>query len=180
VFAEVDVMTPLDIEALYKRFRSEEFSNPIYNAEISLSLQIFDEKNGLTIELFGSGRIICLGGKSQYQVKKGIRRLLIELKNAGFIPSLNVNINIKNYVATANIGKRIRLWKASYFLEDTTYNPKQQPWLIYRMKNPRVVFHLFENGKIVCTGAKKETHIATAIQKLVKNLKDNGLLKETP
>merc|ERR1712028_58722 len=40
------------------------------------------------------------------------------------------------------------------------------PGLIYRLVSPRVVFLIFVSGKVVITGAKKETDLANALTKL--------------
>jgi len=40
------------------------------------------------------------------------------------------------------------------------------PGLIYRLVNPRVVFLIFVSGKIVITGAKKESDLSMALTKL--------------
>ena len=40
------------------------------------------------------------------------------------------------------------------------------PGLIYRLVNPRVVFLIFVSGKIVITGAKKESDLSVALMKL--------------
>jgi transcription initiation factor TFIID TATA-box-binding protein len=46
------------------------------------------------------------------------------------------------------------------------FNCKLFPGLIYRLVNPRVVFLIFVSGKIVITGAKKETDLSVALTKL--------------
>jgi hypothetical protein len=44
--------------------------------------------------------------------------------------------------------------------------PQLFPGLIYRLVNPRVVFLIFVSGKIVITGAKKESDLSMALTKL--------------
>jgi hypothetical protein len=50
------------------------------------------------------------------------------------------------------------------------YEPEQFPGLIYRMDDPKAVILLFASGKLVCTGAKKESDIFQAVTKLKRSL----------
>ena len=52
------------------------------------------------------------------------------------------------------------------------YEPEQFPGLIYRMQEPKVVLLLFQSGKLVCTGAKKEEYVYQSIHKIY------GILEE--
>ena len=47
-----------------------------------------------------------------------------------------------------------------------SYEPELFPGLIYRLVNPRVVFLIFVSGKVVITGAKKESDLSNALTKL--------------
>ena len=47
-----------------------------------------------------------------------------------------------------------------------SYEPELFPGLIYRLVSPRVVFLIFVSGKVVLTGAKKESDLAAAFTKL--------------
>ena len=55
-------------------------------------------------------------------------------------------------------------------LEKTTYEPEQFPGLICRMSEPKIVMLLFSSGKLVCTGARKEDDVETAVRKLKETL----------
>ena len=56
------------------------------------------------------------------------------------------------------------------------YEPEQFPGLIYRMDDPKVVILLFASGKLVCTGAKKETEVHRAVAKLQGTLEEKVLI----
>ena len=56
------------------------------------------------------------------------------------------------------------------------YEPEQFPGLIYRMDDPKVVILLFASGKLVCTGAKKETEVHRAVNKLQDTLEEKALI----
>ncbi|GAH52194.1 unnamed protein product, partial [marine sediment metagenome] len=53
------------------------------------------------------------------------------------------------------------------------YEPDQFPGAIYRMKEPKCVFLLFSNGKIVCVGTKREEDIPKAVENMITIL-DNA------
>jgi transcription initiation factor TFIID TATA-box-binding protein len=56
------------------------------------------------------------------------------------------------------------------------YEPEQFPGVIYRMDDPKVVILLFASGKLVCTGAKKESEVHRAITKLQDTLEEKTLI----
>jgi len=58
----------------------------------------------------------------------------------------------------------------------TMYEPEQFPGLIYRMDDPKVVILIFTSGKLVCTGAKKETEVHRAVSKLQNTLEEKTLI----
>lgn len=47
-----------------------------------------------------------------------------------------------------------------------SYEPELFPGLIYRLVSPRVVFLIFVSGKVVITGAKKESDLSNALTKI--------------
>jgi hypothetical protein len=53
------------------------------------------------------------------------------------------------------------------------YEPEQFPGLIHRMDDPKVVILLFASGKLVCTGAKKETEVHRAVMELKELLRES-------
>jgi len=44
------------------------------------------------------------------------------------------------------------------------------------MDEPKVVFLIFSEGKLVCVGAKKEQEIYDAVNKLQRTLEENELI----
>ena len=83
---------------------------------------------------------------------------------------------IQNIVASCGLGGHIDLEKAVYGLKKTMYEPEQFPGLIYRMDEPKVVILVFASGKLVCTGAKKESQVYIAVKKLQETLEARGLI----
>jgi transcription initiation factor TFIID TATA-box-binding protein len=56
------------------------------------------------------------------------------------------------------------------------YEPEQFPGLIHRMLDPKTVILLFASGKLVCTGAKKESEVYRAVQNLHTLLEEKNLM----
>jgi len=170
IFASFSLDSTIDVENL-----SKEFTKSIYDPQLSPSLEIRDDEHGIVFRVFNTGQVTCLGGKSENEVRSGIRTFLEKLKQKNYIISTDVKVEISNYVATLNFGKRIRMWKAAYFLKGSKYNCHRLPWLIYESEKPKVLFHIFENGKIICTGAQNRREILAAFKALKTQLKENSL-----
>jgi len=64
--------------------------------------------------------------------------------------------------ASANLGGKIDLGEAARQLPKSMYEPAQFPGIIHRMADPKTVILLFSSGKLVCTGAKRETEVYRA------------------
>ncbi len=103
-------------------------------------------------------------------------KVIRELKKSGIVIISKPELKIQNIVASANLGGMIDLEKSAFTLGRTMYEPEQFPGLIYRMDVPKVVILLFASGKLVCTGAKMEEDVYTAVDKLHKRLEVEELI----
>jgi transcription initiation factor TFIID TATA-box-binding protein len=103
-------------------------------------------------------------------------KVVDELNRNGIVILGKPEIQIQNIVASAGLGGYIDLEKVTYSLKRTMYEPEQFPGLIYRMEDPKVVILIFTTGKLVCTGAKKETEVHRAIAKLQETLEEKKLI----
>lgn len=56
------------------------------------------------------------------------------------------------------------------------YRPKRFPGLVFRLKRPRTSTLIFKSGKMVCTGANSEKQARRAIRKVVRLLKEGGII----
>ncbi len=124
----------------------------------------------VTFLVFGSGKLVCTGGRSKSDIDNAINRLLKELRKVGVTVKTQWKVEIQNIVASGNIGKNLDLNKIAYNIEETEYNPEQFPGLVYKIPNSRITFLLFGTGKIVCTGAKKVSEIDEAIRILLSTI----------
>jgi len=126
--------------------------------------------------IFGSGKMVCTGAKSEKMAHSAVRKVVREMKKAGIIILGEPRISIENMVASADVGGDVDLEKASEVLDNILYEPDQFPGAIYRMDEPRVVILIFHTGKLVITGAKREDQVHEAADKIRNILMDNGLL----
>ncbi len=129
-----------------------------------------------TTLIFRSGKMVCTGAKSEKLAISAVRKVVRELKKAGFIIMGSPKIEIVNSVSTANVGGEIDLEVASDILDNVMYEPEQFPGLIYRMEEPKMVILIFATGKMVLTGAKGEDQVNEAVEKIISILIENDLI----
>jgi len=131
--------------------------------------------------IFGSGRMICTGARSEKEAERALRKLVKVLKEGGILIMGKPEIRIVNVVATVNLGGSVdlsELYESERGMRGRiTYEPEQFPGLIYRMDSPRAVFLIFSSGKLVCTGARKEEDVHQAAIKLHRKLEDKNLIR---
>jgi transcription initiation factor TFIID TATA-box-binding protein len=152
--------------------------NPLvnYNPEKFPGLVFRLRRPKTAILIFRTGKMVCTGAKSEKEAVKAIKKVVKELKINGIIIPGKPEIKIVNIVASADLLGRIELEDVAYALKKTMYEPEQFPGLIFRMDNPKVVILIFANGKLVCTGAKKQADIYEAVENLRLNLEKNDLI----
>jgi transcription initiation factor TFIID TATA-box-binding protein len=171
VVATATLNQKIDLNAIVRIFpgveyRPEQFPGLVYRLK----------KPKTATLIFSSGKMVCTGAKSERQARKAIMKVVDELKRGGIVILGKPEIQVQNMVASAGLGGRIDVEKTTYSLKRTMYEPEQFPGLIYRMDDPKVVILIFTNGKLVCTGAKKEAEVPRAIAKLQETLEEKGLI----
>ena len=88
----------------------------------------------------------------------------------------DLDVSVENVVATATLGQKLDLIAIMKVFRNVEYRPKKFPGLVFRLKRPKTATLIFSTGKMVCTGAKSEKLARSAIKKVVKELKDNGII----
>ena len=128
--------------------------------------------------LFGSGKVICTGGKTLNDVRESIDIVAGKLLKAGIPAERHPEITVQNIVATSDLGAGINLANIAISLgvEHIEYEPEQFPGLVYRLEDPKVVCLLFGTGKMVLTGAKKVEEIDRAVKSIAEVLSRHGFL----
>jgi len=171
VVASVTLKQKIDLNSVVKAFPSVE-----YRPEQFPGLVFRLKKPKTATLIFGSGKMICTGAKSERQAKTAVRKVVRELKENGIVIVGRPIIQVVNMVASVSLGGRIDLEKSTYTLGRTMYEPEQFPGLIYRMDEPKVVILLFTSGKLVCTGAKTEEEVYESVKKLHNRLERDELI----
>src|SRR3972149_1417154 len=171
VVASATLDQKIDLLSIMKVFRNVEYRPKQFPG------LVFRLKRPKTATLiFGSGKMVCTGAKSEKQARGAVKKVVRELKNNGIIILGKPEIVIQNIVASANLWGKIDLEKAASIMDNVMYEPEQFPGLIYRMGEPKVVMLLFASGKLVCTGAKHEKMVIEAVEKLHDILEDYDLI----
>ena len=126
--------------------------------------------------IFGSGKMVCTGAKSEKQARSAVKKVVLELKTNGIIILGKPKIVIQNIVSSANLHGKIDIETAADIMDNVMYEPEQFPGAIYRMTEPKVVMLVFASGKLVITGAKREEQVHEAAEKIRAILIDFDLL----
>ena len=92
------------------------------------------------------------------------------------MPKTKAVINIENVVASATLNQKVDLNAVVKGYPGVEYRPEQFPGLVFRLKRPKTATLIFSSGKMVCTGAKSEKLARSAVGKVVKELKTNGIV----
>ena len=160
----------IDLIAILKAFRNVEYRPKRFPG------LVFRLKRPKTATLiFMTGRMVCIGAKSEKEAFSAVRKVVRELKKEGIVILGEPEIVVTNMVASADIGGKIDLEATSDIL-DMMYEPEQFLGAVYRMDEPKVVILIFSSGSIVITGAKSEEQVHEAAEKIHGILLENGLI----
>jgi len=172
VVASVTLDQKIDLLAIMKVFRNVEYRPKQFPG------LVFRLKRPKTATLiFGSGKMVCTGAKSEKMARRAVHKVVRELKNNEIIKKGEPKIVIQNIVASANLHGKIDLETAADIMDNVMYEPEQFPGLIYRMRDPKVVILLFGSGKIVITGAKFEHQVPEAAEKALNRLLELDIVR---
>ena len=88
-------------------------------------------------------------------------------------------VHIENVVASVTIEQRIDLQKIARTVINTEYDPEQFPGLVYRLEKPKTATLIFSSGKMVCTGSKSAEEVYRAVNLIVSDLREAGIVDTT-
>ena len=92
------------------------------------------------------------------------------------MPKSKAIIKIENVVASATLNQKVDLNAVVKSYPGVEYRPEQFPGLVFRLKRPNTATLIFNSGKMVCTGAKKEQDVYDAVHKLHGILEEQALI----
>lgn len=171
VVAVADLKQKMDLLAIMKTF-----VNVKYRPKSFPGLVFKLKKPKTTTLIFRTGKMVCTGAKSEKMAKSAVKKVVSELRKAGFIIGRIKKNEIVNMVGTADAGGEVDLEAAANVLDNVMYEPEQFPGLIYRMEEPKVVVLVFRSGKMVLTGGRREDQVHEAAEKIVSILVENELV----
>ncbi len=171
IVASVSFNQRIDLQTIVDKFPQTEYDPQVFPG------LVFRLKKPKTATLiFGTGKMVCTGAKSEKEAKRAVEKVVRELRNQKVSITDKPVVKIQNIVASAELGGEIDLENVAYQLERVMYEPEQFPGAVYRMKDPQVVFLIFSAGKLVCVGAKKEEQVYEAVDKIQKTLEEKDLI----
>jgi transcription initiation factor TFIID TATA-box-binding protein len=102
--------------------------------------------------IFRTGKMVCTGAKSEEMAIKAVNTVVQKLRKGKVKIKKDAVITVQNIVAAIN------------------------PGLIHRMLDPKTVLLLFASGKLVCTGAKKESDVYRSVHNVHALLEEKSLM----
>jgi transcription initiation factor TFIID TATA-box-binding protein len=171
VVASASVDQKIDLNEVTKKFPDTEYHPDQFPG------LVFRLKTPRTATLiFRTGKMVCTGAKSEEMAVKAVQTVVDKLRKGGIKIKNDATIVVQNIVAAINLGGKIHLEHAARTLPRSMYEPEQFPGLIHRMLDPKTVILLFASGKLVCTGAKKESDVYRSVNNLHSLLEEKGLM----
>ena len=173
VVASTGIEQELDLETLTQDITGAEFDPDNFPG---LVYRTQDPKSAALI--FRSGKIVCTGASSVKEVHDALEIVFNELRDLGIPFDGSPDITVQNIVSSADLGEALNLnaLAIGLGLENVEYEPEQFPGLVYRMDEPEIVVLLFGSGKIVITGGKETSDASLAVENIIEDIDDLGLL----
>jgi len=171
IVASVSLNQKINLQDIVEKFPKTE-----YNPSVFPGLVFRIKKPKTATLIFGTGKMVCTGAKSENESRKAVKKVVRELQKGGIEIKEKPVVIIQNIVASAVLGGEIDLEPLVYKLDRIMYEPEQFPGAVYRMSDPKVVFLIFSAGKLVCVGAKKEEQVYRAVDKLKILLEEKELI----
>ncbi|MBN2157477.1 MAG: TATA-box-binding protein [Candidatus Lokiarchaeota archaeon] len=172
VVASVRLASYIELETLTSHFSDVEEKTNFPGLVIKI------KKPKSTILLFRSGKVVITGTKSVKSIPLIVSKVRNRLIELCIELDAEPKIRVENIVSSGSFHMPINLDLISLTLERTIYEPEVFPGLIYKVEEPKVCFLIFSSGNIICTGAKNNKDIVTAVKDLAITLRDSGVLDD--
>lgn len=159
---------PLDLKKIAYKCRHTEFNPRRFGALVMRLREL--QATGI---MFASGKMIVTEIDSMQKAELACKEFRKIIEKVGFKPKEfgAMDFKVEHIVGTADCGFQLRLEELSYAHSDfASYEPEVYPGLVYRLDRTEVVFLIFSSGKMVITGAKKQSTLVNALTKLYQVL----------
>ncbi|MGC9435187.1 MAG: TATA-box-binding protein [Methanomicrobiales archaeon] len=173
IVASAKVTESLDLPTLASQLKDAEYNKKRFPGVV---LRMQEPK--IAALIFGSGKVVLTGAKSIDSLSKGLEILGAQLRELDIDITDDLTYKIQNIVTSADLGTPINLNKIAvgFNLDRIEYEPEQFPGLVYRLEEPKVVVLLFGSGKLIITGGKQPEDAKKAVQKILADLENLGLI----
>ncbi len=118
--------------------------------------------------IFSTGKVVCAEVSSMNDANRAIRELTRKLSEVHIKVKTEPKVKVQNIVVYVDLVRKLDLEHMARNFENTEYEPKVFPGMVFRLEYPKVVFLLFASGKCVCVWAKSMYEIKIGAQKLIK------------
>lgn len=162
VVATVNFKCKLDLRKIAQHAKNAEYNPKRFAAVI---MRIREPRT--TALVFSSGKMVCIGAKSEEDARLASRKYARIIQKLGFSDLQFKEFKIQNIVGSCGVKFPIRLEGLAFEHDDySVYVPEMFPGLIYRMVQPKIVLLIFVSGKVVLTGAKNRRDIYEAFENI--------------
>ena len=171
VVASATIEQQLDLNDIIKKFPEVEWNPEQFPGAV------FRLRNPKTATLlFGSGKMVCTGSKSEEMAVKAVNTVVQKLRKGKIKIKNDPIVTVQNIVSSINLGGKVSLEQAARTLPRSMYEPEQFPGLIHRMLDPKTVILIFASGKLVCVGARQEDEIHRSVNQIHNELEQKNLM----
>lgn len=171
VVASATIEQKLDLVDITKKFPTVEYHPEQFPGAV---FRLEDPKTATL--LFGSGKMVCTGAKSQVLAEAAVNQVVKILKKGKIKIKNDPIVSIQNIVSSIDLKGKVNLEQAARTLPRSMYEPEQFPGLIHRMLDPKTVILIFASGKLVCVGAKLENDVHRSVNQIHSLLEEKNLM----
>ena len=127
--------------------------------------------------LFGTGKMVCTGGKSLDDVHAAVGKVKEVLAGFGVEFGGEPDVEVVNLVASVKTDLELHLDRLAYKLEGVEYEPEQFPGMVFRTIKPKAAILIFSTGRFVVAGAKSLDDVREVFDMLLERLRNIGEIK---
>lgn len=166
-----DFGVELDLDELQN---SLDVYEAVYDPEYHPALKVKFDPDSATILIFGTGKYNVAGAESIKELWKTNDRVRNELKSVLHNREISCSneFEVRNLVLLIETPFEFDLNELAIQLgtEETSYEPEQSPYLMYKPDYAEGVFMLFRTGKILLTGEGDLNMANSSIKRLLDEL----------
>ncbi|KAI9722791.1 MAG: TATA-box-binding protein [Chrysothrix sp. TS-e1954] len=165
IFARVDLECRIDLKHVALKARNAEYHPKRFAAVI---MRIRDPS--CTAMIYASGKMVTVGTHDENDARIASRKFARIMQKLGY-DAQHKNFAIMNVMAVVTVPPTLSLEAIRMRHHNfATFEPEIFAGLIYRFMSPKMVIFIFENGKLVFTGAKSRQDIQYALDQMIPML----------